>query len=187
MRTLEGHTGTATSVAFSPDGTTLASGSYDKTIKLWNANTGDRLRSLVGHADIVLSVAFSPDGTSLVSGFLDTSIKLWNANTGECLRTLEGHADYVRSAFSPDGTTLASGSGDKTIKLWNANTGECLRTLEGHARRVFQVAFHPDVKRFQRDDLDQIFNEVDAMLREADFGLSTEDGIEFTVSWEALE
>ena len=124
----------------------------------------------------------------LASGSDDKTIKLWNANTGECLRTLEGHTQTVHSvAFSPDGTTLASGSWEKTIKLWNANTGECLRTLEGHADYLRSVAFSPDGQTFSRDDLNQIFNEVRTMLREADFGLSTEDGIEFKVSWEALE
>lgn len=124
----------------------------------------------------------------LASGSYDHTIKLWNANTGECLRTLEGHnSSAVSVAFSPDGTTLASGSSDYTIKLWNANTGECLRTLKGHNHSVVSVAFSPIDKTFSRHDLNQIFIEVRAMLLEADFGLSTEDGIEFTVSWEALE
>ena len=126
--------------------------------------------------------------TPLASGSDDCFIKLWNANTGECLRTLKGHMDHVRSvAFSPDGTLLASGSGDNKIRVWNVNTGECLRTLEGHTDYVRSVAFSPDGKTFSRHDLESIFNEVRAMLREADFGFSTEDGIEFTVSWNGLE
>jgi WD40 repeat protein len=186
LRTLQGHAEAIFSVAFSPDGTTLASGSQDNTIKLWNANTGKCLRTLKGHTNNVWSVAFSPDGKTLASGSYDNTIKLWNANTGKCLRTLERHVHIRPVAFSPDGTTLASGSGDRTIKLWNANTGKCLRTLEGHAAHVWSVAFSPDIT-FSRDDLNQIFNEVRAMLREADFGLSTKDGIDFTVSWKALE
>ena len=91
---------------------------------------------------------------------------------------------------SPDGTTsafLASGSHDATIKLWNANTGEYLRTLEGHGGYyVRTVAFSPDTT-FSRYELNQIFNDVRAMLSEADFGLSTEDGFEFTVSWNGMK
>jgi len=168
--------------------TNLASGSHDNTINLWNANTGECLRTLKGHTNLVLSVAFSPDGTTLASGSDDNTINLWNAKTGRCLRTLEGHTSPVWSvAFSPDGTTLASGSRDNTIKLWNANTGECLRTLKGHTHFVYSVAFSPDVQTFLRHDLDSIFKEVRAMLREAEFGLSTKDGIEFTVSWNGLD
>ena len=130
----------------------------------------------------------SPYGTTLASGSYDMTIKLWNANTGECLRTLEGHGTLVETvAFSPDGTTLASGSHDATIKLWNANTGEYLRTLEGHGGYyVRTVAFSPDTT-FSRYELNQIFNDVRAMLSEADFGLSTEDGFEFTVSWNGMK
>jgi len=188
LATLEGHGDDVMSVAFSPDGTTLSSGSKDKTIKLWNATTGECLRTLDGHTNSVYSVAFSPDGTTLASGSFDKTIKLWNANTGECLRTLDGQAEHVLSvAFSPDGTTLASGSSDDTIKLWNATTGECLRTLEGHGDYVRSVAFSPIDREFSRMDLERIFKEVRAMLREAKFDLSTEDGFEFTVFWNGMK
>ncbi|WGV24023.1 hypothetical protein [Halotia branconii] len=144
---LEGHNRDVWSVSFSPDGKTLASGSYDKTIKLWNLETGKQIRTLSGHDNFVISVSFSPDGKTLASGSYDKTIKLWNLETGKQIRTLSGHDDWVISvSFSPDGKTLASGSRDKTIKLWNLETGKQIRTLSGHDNFVISVSFSPDGK-----------------------------------------
>ena len=140
---MSGHTDSVRSVAFSPDGTTLASGSW-KEIRLWDAGTGNHIRTLSGHTHWVYSVAFSPDGTTLASGSFQ-DIRMWNARTGNRIRTLTGHTGWVRSvSFSPDGTTLASGSGDDTIRLWNTRTGNAIRTLSGHTSDVFSVSFSPD-------------------------------------------
>jgi WD40 repeat protein len=145
LQTLEGHHGSVSSVAFSPDGTRLASGSYDCTVKVWDAHSGQCLQTLEGHSDPVSSVAFSPDGTRLASGSYDCTVKVWDAHSGQCLQTLEGHGDSVTSvAFSPDGTRLASGSYDSIVKVWDAHSGQCLQTLEGHDDFVTSVAFSPD-------------------------------------------
>jgi WD40 repeat protein len=144
VSTLTGHSGAVWSVALSPDGQTLASGSADKTIKVWNLDTGQLRRTITGHSDIIRSVTFSPDGQTLASGSGDKTIKLWNLQTGQ-IRTLSGHSGPVWSiAISPDGQTLASGSGDNTIKIWNIQTGKLVRTLTGHSKRVFSVALNPD-------------------------------------------
>jgi TonB family protein len=145
LQTLTDHSGWVTSGAFSPDGQTLANGSRDKTIKLWNVKTGNLLQTLTGHSKWVNSVAYSPDGQTLASGSSDKTIKLWNVKTGKLLQTLTGHSGWVISvAYSPDGQTLASGSFDKTIKLWNVRTGKLLQTLTGHSSLVNSVAYSPD-------------------------------------------
>jgi serine/threonine protein kinase len=116
---LEGHSGDVYSLAFSPDGCTLASGSADQTIKLWDMETHREIATLKGHSDLVRSVAFSPDGRMLASGSYDKTVKLWDVKTQTEIATLKGHSNTIDSvAFSPDGRTLASGSSDNTIKLW---------------------------------------------------------------------
>jgi WD40 repeat protein len=133
------------SVAFSPDGTLLASGSDDSTVKLWDVTTGTLVRTLEGHSDTVHAVAFSPDGALLASGSWDYTVRLWNVASGSLVRTLEGHDDLVDDvAFSPDGELLASGSADYTVRIWDVGTGSSVHTLQGHADLVHSVSFSPD-------------------------------------------
>ena len=110
-----GHSGNGfRAVTFSKDGQRLASGSDDKTVKIWDTATGQEIRTLPGHVLRVWSVAFSPDGTRLASVGGDTIIKLWDAASGQEIRTFQGHTQPVRSvAFSPDGTRLVSASADQ--------------------------------------------------------------------------
>jgi hypothetical protein len=130
QQTFLGHTNYVTSVAFSPDGQRLVSGSQDKTLKVWDAQTGRDALTLKGHTGWVWSVAFSPDGKRLVSGGDDDTLKLWDAQTGQHTLTLKGHTFAVTSvAFSPDGKRLVSGSQDKTLKVWDAQTGQDTLTL----------------------------------------------------------
>ncbi|KAK2025787.1 WD40 repeat-like protein [Colletotrichum zoysiae] len=140
LQTLEGHVHSVTSVAFSGDGTQLASASWDGTAKVWDLTTGQCLQTLKGHTSTVNSVAFSSNSTQLASASSDETIKIWDL-TGNCLQTLTGHTKGVASAaFSGDGTQLASASYDCTVKVW-AVTGQCLQTLKGHTGGVHSVAF----------------------------------------------
>ncbi|WP_375466646.1 protein kinase [uncultured Nostoc sp.] len=147
VNSLTGHTDWVSSLAISQDGKTLVSGSGDRSIKIWNLQTGGLKTTLSLHTDAVNSVAISPDGKTLVSGSKDGTIKVWNLENGSLKNTLTGHKDAVNSvAINSDGETLASGSADKTIKIWNLQTGKLKNTLTGHTKSVWRVALSPDGK-----------------------------------------
>jgi WD40 repeat protein len=136
--------GGITSVAFSPDGLTLASSDTNGEIQIWDAVNGQQLFICQGHNSWVWNVAFAPNAPILASCGQDHTIKLWNTHNGECFRTLHGHNNIVTAiAFSPDGQLLASSSTDRTVKIWNLLTGESIQTLEGHHACVWSVDFHP--------------------------------------------
>ncbi len=145
LRTLTGHLDWVGSLAMSSDGQILASGSYDKTIKLWQLPTGELIDTLSRHSKGVLCLAMSPDGQRLASGSFDEKIELWRLDTRESIKTLKGHTSSVRSlAISPDCQTLISGSFDETIKLWRLDTGELLGNLTQTAGQVSAIALSAD-------------------------------------------
>jgi len=146
---LTGHSDWVNSLAFSPDGKTLASGSDDTTLILWDVASGKPIgQPLKEHTGAVTSVAFSPDGKTLASASSDSTILLWDPSTGKMEEKLSGHTKSVRAlAFSPDGSTLASGGSDGTIILWDVAKGEPLgEHLSGRFSTVYGLAFSPDGK-----------------------------------------
>ena len=138
--TLTGHTEPVWSVAFSPDGRTLVSGSRDKTIHWWDVSTGRHLRTSRRHTNEVGRVMFSPDGQTLASAGNDVNTHLWDVNTGRHKQTLIGR----EVVFSPDGQTLATSDWGTSIYLWDVSTGKRKKTLTGHTDLVLSISFSPD-------------------------------------------
>ena len=180
--TFSGHTDSVWSVAFSPNGAEVLTGSYDNTARLWNATTGQHIRTFISSAGTIFSVAFSPDGTMVVAGSAGTTL-LWNATTGGLVGTFEGHTSYVASVcFSPDGTKLVTGSGDRTARLWDIETGLHLQSYDGHTKAVWSVAFSPCgnyVLTGSHDGIIRLFDAADGNLIRYFLGHS--DGIGLVV------
>ncbi|KAG0310060.1 Stress-induced-phosphoprotein 1 [Dissophora globulifera] len=133
-----------TSVAYSPSGHQIASGSYDNTVRLWDAQTGAPGLILSGHTDPVWSVAYSPSGHQIASGSVDKTVRLWDAHTSAAGPILSGHTGRVESvAYSPCGHHIASGSDDGTVRLWDAQTGITSLILSGHTDWVISVTYSP--------------------------------------------
>jgi WD40 repeat protein len=138
-------TSNVTAVAFSPDGTLLATASLDQTVKTWSTGDGSLQQTFTGHTDGVNSLAFSPDGQKIVSGCVDGTVKVWNVSGGSCLTTIAAHAlPVTATVFSIDGSLVISGSDDHTIRLWSAADGSAVLTLGGHTDYINAAAISPD-------------------------------------------
>jgi len=144
---LAGHSDAVCSVAYSPDGRILASGSNDGTMRIWDARTGEKIMSpLTSDGSGVYSVVFAPNGERIASGMCGGAVYVWDVPTGRTvLQPMVGHSDSVRSVeFSPDGLYLASASRDTTVRLWEAETGRLREIMHGHVGGVNAITFSPD-------------------------------------------
>jgi WD40 repeat protein len=148
LRTLEGHLNYVDGAAVTPDGKWAISASSDKTLKVWELETGRVLRTLEGHTSSVEGVAVTPNGKRAVSASRDHTLKVWDLDSGLVLSTLKGHYDIVwGAAVTPDGRRAVSASSDGTLKVWDIETSRAARTPDGHATSVDGVAVTPDGKR----------------------------------------
>jgi WD40 repeat protein len=164
LQALYGHTVGVKAVAFSRDGTRIATGSYDQTARIWNAETGQQLLEIKDPNHVITSVGFSPDGKQLITGLKrvfepenrsaleaeanDSTVKVWDAFTGREILRLKGYTSTVKSAaFSPDGMQIATAGYDNTATIWNAATGTAQVVLRGHTNYVVAAAFSADGRR----------------------------------------
>ncbi|KIM86959.1 hypothetical protein PILCRDRAFT_293290 [Piloderma croceum F 1598] len=171
LYTSKGHTSSVNSVAFSPNGKHIVSGSSDQTVRIWDAETGDVVaRPYQGHTQSVSSVAFSPDGKRIVSGSWDNTIRVWSTETGNVIAApFIGHVEYVSHVvFSPDGEHVASCSDDQTIRVWNAETGDFI--IKMHVKLVTSVVFSPDGKHMASGSANGTIHIWNAVTGEATMG-----------------
>ena len=181
---LRGHSGEIwDGVAITPDGKTIVSGSSDKTLKVWDLDTGHCRATLRGHTESVFGLAITPDGKVMISSSGDKTLKVWDLETGKSLATLIGHLSSVWSvAVTRDGRTIISSSDDNTLKMWDLKTGKCHATFTGHTDAPRGLALTPDGKKVVSASLDATLRVWDLETRQCLATLHGHTGMAFTVA-----
>ncbi|WP_420266247.1 protein kinase domain-containing protein [Candidatus Magnetominusculus dajiuhuensis] len=143
IRTFEGHSGIVSMVILSADGkTAVSAGTEDRSVRLWDMDTGECLHTLDGHNDWVTCVCFSADGNSVISGSLDKTLRFWDIKRGKNLKVFDAHKDGVTAVMAgADGRHIISGGNDAVINIWSSGgSGNLVRTLEGHSGRITSLS-----------------------------------------------
>jgi WD40 repeat protein len=147
IRTLEGHIQGVMSVSMTPNARFVVSGSYDKTLRLWDLETGACLKTMKGHSAAASFVSITPDANFAFSRSDDGTFGLWDLRTGTCKKNIKGHnSNSLSLSITPDSRCAISGRLDNTVCLWDVETGECIKTLEGHTGDIFSVSMTPDAR-----------------------------------------
>ncbi|KAF9391292.1 hypothetical protein BGX21_011278 [Mortierella sp. AD011] len=180
--TLQGHSNTVCSVAYSPNGDWIASGSYDQTVRLWDVETGECVRILQGHVGNVNWVAYSPNGNQIASGH-DGTVRLWDVETSDVTHILQVRGGRV--SYSPNGDCIASGGQDKIVRLWDVESGNCTQTLHGHDRAIYSIAYSPDGNRIASGSVDKTVRLWDVENAQCLAIISSFNGAVHSVSWNA--
>ncbi|TMC19863.1 MAG: hypothetical protein E6J33_05000 [Chloroflexi bacterium] len=161
--TYHGHSDRVRAVAWSPDGSRIASAGADQTVQIWDIITGNHICTCLGHTDAVSALAWSPDGRRIASASNDKTVQVWDADNGQKIFAYTSHSDWVNAvAWSPDGKRIASAGIDKTVRIWDATTGRHIYTYRGHSDWVRAVAWSPDGSRIASASDDQTVHVWDA-------------------------
>ena len=148
IRTFEGHRDWIRTVALTLDGRCAVSGSWDRTLRVWDLESGKSIRTLRGHTDWVNAAVATPDGDRVISGSADRTLRVWDLESGQSVGSLEGHTDRLNAvAVTPNGAHAISASADRTLRVWDLESGQSVGTLEGHTDGVNAVAVTPDGNR----------------------------------------
>lgn len=191
-RSIPAHQRAVMTLTFSPDEQTLATGSWDCTVKVWDLQTGALVATLAGHTDYVQSIAFSPDGKWLASGSDDQTLRIWEIASGACLKTIHAHTDNTYGvAWSPDGQVIATCGFDGFARVWDvsallntgAASGNCLKTLAGHTGPVTKVAFSPDGRLLASGSFDHTVRVWDIATGDCVQLLREHTSTVFAVTW----